>query len=150
MQQEKNALKWFMQMVKTGAMNPLNPDMSLVPDDILSQLHCKLWPNGEILPTHAAARVSNYLFIACKIVMQMPQGDGLSKPFNVSALEIILAQEKFLILAGLETLKRAGLLEYQTKGSWQTRDSGIVISDVRPQSAGIVRPLLYGMVLHCN
>jgi hypothetical protein len=46
MQHEKNALNWFVQMVKTVAMNPLALDMSKIPDDILSQLYWDLWLKG--------------------------------------------------------------------------------------------------------
>jgi hypothetical protein len=46
MQHEKNAMNWFVQMVKTVAMNPLALDMSEIPDDILSQLYWHLWLKG--------------------------------------------------------------------------------------------------------
>lgn len=134
MQQKKNAFHWFMHMVETGAVNPANPDLSLVPADILSQIHLETLPDGAVQPTQTAVTVAYFLFISAKIAVQMQGKARFPKELIVSRKELSEAMDKFLTLAELETLRRAGLLNYQTTKFWYDDAAEILISDTQPCS----------------
>ena len=134
MQQEQNALHWFMHMVETGAVNPANPDLSLVPEDILSQINLETLPDGEFHPTQTAVTIAYFLFISAKIADQVRSGHSLLQELMATRKELYTALDKFLILVALETLKRAGLLKYQTTDFWHDDAAEILISDVQPCS----------------
>ena len=134
MQQEQNVLHWFMHMVETGAVNPANPDLSLVPEEILSQIDLEILPDGEIQPTQTAVTVAYFLFISGKIADHAWKGNGIPRELMATRQELYDALDKFLTLVGLETLKRAGLLNYQTADFWQDDTAEILISDVQPYS----------------
>ena len=136
MQNEQNALNWFMQMVEKGAINPLYPDLSLVPDNVMSQLQWKARPDRDVLITQTSATVAHFLFIACKIALQKRQGEKIPAPFTVTANEVFRVQDHFLLLVSLESLKRAGIIKYQTKGSWHDKDAEIIISRLHPAPEG--------------
>ena len=134
MQQEKNALYWFMHMVESGAVNPANPDLSLVPEEILSQIRLETLPDGEVHPTQTAVTVAYFLFISSKIAAQVRKDNRFPRELMATRQELYAALDKFLTLAGLETLKRAGLLRYQTTDFWHDDATEILISDVQPYS----------------
>ncbi|MEZ4568615.1 MAG: hypothetical protein R2860_17180 [Desulfobacterales bacterium] len=142
MQQKQHALNWFYDMVDKGAMNPLNPDLSLVPMDILSEIYWDTDPDGEVIPSGTAANVSGLLFIACLYALERQKGQGVNREVTVRASEAIPAMKQFLILAGLEILRRDGLLNYHTSGGWHNGESEILISDLKPDilSLGISPP----------
>ena len=142
MQQEQNALYWFMHMVETGAINPINPDMSLVPDDIMAEMLWEKSPDGEFLPTQTAVNVTLFLFIACKIADQVRQGI-IGGGFVATESELFIAAQRLLLLAGLENFKRAGLLKYQTQGAWHDGEAKILISDFKAHPTGLeISPML--------
>ncbi|MFZ2806919.1 MAG: hypothetical protein WA081_10815 [Desulfosalsimonadaceae bacterium] len=143
MQQEQNPLYWFMHMVQTGAINPSNPDMSLVPDNIMSQILWEEWPDGEILPTQAAVNVSYFLFLSSKIAIQIRHGNGLPRHVTTAKRELFIALEKILILAGLEILKRDGVLKYHIRGLWHDQNAGILIFDLNPHLEGPARSHMF-------
>ncbi|PIP39034.1 MAG: hypothetical protein COX19_09385 [Desulfobacterales bacterium CG23_combo_of_CG06-09_8_20_14_all_51_8] len=129
-------------MVEKGAMNPLNPDLSLVPMDILSEFYWDALPDGDILPSQTAVNVSNFLFIACLFVLERQKGHGMPKEVTARASEAIMAMDRLLILAGLETLRREGLLNYHTNGGWHNGEGEILISNLRPDTVGLgISPL---------
>jgi hypothetical protein len=134
MQQGLNALFWFMNMVGTGAINPMNPDMSLVPDGILAELNRKRSPDGKIIPTQAAVNVTLFLLSVCKIAVQVSHEIGQGP---ATEDELCCAVDKFLLLAGLEKFKRAGFLKYQTQGAWHKGEGKILITNFKPQSMGL-------------
>jgi hypothetical protein len=141
MQQEQNALYWFMHMVETGALNPMNPDMSLVPDDIMAEMHWEKSADGEILPTQTAVNVTLFLFIASKITDQFRQ--GIICGFIATEKELFMAAQRFLLIAGLENFKRAGFLKYQTQGVWHDGEAKILISDFKLHPMGLeISPML--------
>ncbi|OPL12131.1 MAG: hypothetical protein AVO38_03625 [delta proteobacterium ML8_D] len=139
MQQKKNALHWFMCMVETGAINPTNPDLSLVPADILSQIALETVPDGELQPTQTAVTVAYFLFISAKIAAQIRNGSSLPQELMATRKELYAALDKFLTLVELETLRRAGLLNYQTTDFWHDDAAEILISDIQPLSANFSR-----------
>jgi len=149
MQQEQNALYWFMHMVQTGAINPSTPDMSLVPDNIMSQILWEEWPDGEILPTQAAVNVSYFLFLSSKIAIQIRR-NGLAKQVTAAKRELFIALEKFLILAGLENLKRDGVLKYHIKGLWHAQNEGIFIFDLNSHPASTARSQMFSTFINFN
>jgi len=149
MQQEQNALYWFMHMVQTGAINPSTPDMSLVPDNIMSQILWEEWPDGEILPTQAAVNVSYFLFLSSKIAIQIRR-NGLAKQVTAAKRELFIALEKFLILAGLENLKRDGVLKYHIKGLWHDQNAGILIFDLSPHPERPARSQMFSKFFNFN
>jgi hypothetical protein len=132
MQNEQNAVNWFMHMVETQKFDPLNPDMSLVPNNILSQLYVKDWQEGEIFHTQAALSIAHFLFIACKMAIQVRKGWKKPRPFTVKASEIISAQERFVLLVMLEILKRDGFIQYHTEGAWLDKNAGVAIRNLHP------------------
>jgi hypothetical protein len=134
MQQGLNALFWFMNMVGTGAINPMNPDMSLVPDGILAELNWKRSPDGKIIPTQAAVNVTLFLLIVGKIAVQISQ-ETVQGTANED--ELCCAIDKFLLLAGFEKFKRAGFLKYQAQGAWHNGEGKILITDFKPQPMGL-------------
>ena len=134
MQQKKNALHWFMRMVETGAVNPTNPDLSLVPADILSQIALETVPDGELQPTQTAVTVAYFLFISAKIAAQIRNGSRFPQEMMATRKELYKALDKFLTLVELETLRRAGLLNYQTTDFWHDDAAEILISDIQPCS----------------
>jgi hypothetical protein len=141
MQQEQNALIWFQHMVKKGAINPVNPDMSLVPDNIIAELHWENSPDGESLPTQTAVNVTLFLFIAGKIAQQIRH--GIFHGFIATENELLIAVQRLLLLAGLENFKRAGLLGYCIEGAWHDGDAKILISYYRPIPMGLeISPML--------
>jgi hypothetical protein len=134
MQQGLNAFFWFIHMVGAGAINPMNPDMSLVPDGILAELNWKRSPDGKIIPTRAAVNVTLLLLNVCKIAIQVSHETGRGA---ANEEELCCAIDKFLLLAGLEKFKRAGFLKYQTQGAWHNGEWNILITDFKPQSMGL-------------
>jgi len=143
MQQEQIEIQWFVNMVKTGILNPLNPDLSLVPTDILSEFYWDTQPDGEIIPSKAAVNVSYFLFISCKIALENNLCQGLPRELTAKASEIVIAIDRFLILAGLEKLRREGLLNYRTNGGWHNGEGEILISGLHPDAIGLgISPFL--------
>ena len=134
MQQKQNALHWFMHMVETGVVNPANPDLSLVPEEILSQIDLETLPDGEIQPTQTAVTVAYYLFLSGKIAEHTRKDSRSPWQRMATRQELYDAIDKFLTLVGLETLKRAGLLRYQVNDFWHDDTGDILISDVEPYS----------------
>ena len=134
MQQKKNALHWFMHMVETGAVNPANPDLSLVPADILSQINLETLSDGEVQPTQTAVTIAYFLFISAKIADQIRQGNSMPQELMATRKELSEAMDKFLTLVELENLRRAGLLKYQLTNFWHDDAAEILISDVQPYS----------------
>lgn len=142
-QREKQELQWFMNMVEKGALNPLNPDLSLVPTDILSEFYWDTLPDGEIVPSQTAVNVSYFLFISCKGVMEKKLNQHMPRELTVKANEVFMALDRFLILAGLENLKREGLLNYHTNGGWHNGEGKILISNLQPDAIGLgISPFL--------
>ena len=135
MQQEQNALYWFMHMVNTGAIDPINPDLSLVPQKIMSEFYWETLPDGEVIPTQTAVTVTYFLFISSQIATQIKQNKKIPNELMATKTELFNAVERFLTLANLETLKRAGVLKYQTNGSWHDEQADILVSDLRPYPA---------------
>lgn len=129
MKQKKNALYWFQRMVDSGGINPIHPDLSLVPDTILAELDCEKSPDGELSPSQAVFNVALFLFIACKFALQLKQKSVC--PFNVTLNELINATERILILASFENLKRRGLLNYSMEDSWIDEDAEFLIHDFK-------------------
>jgi uncharacterized membrane protein len=135
MQQDQITLHWFMHMVDTGAIDPINPDLSLVPENIMSKLYWETLPDGEVIPTQTAVTVTYFLFISSKITTQIKQNKKIPNELMVTKKKLFNAVERFLTLANLETLKRAGILRYQTNGAWHDEMADIIVSDLRPFSA---------------
>jgi hypothetical protein len=148
MQPKKNALHWFMHMVETGAVNPANPDLSLVPADILSQIHLETLPDGETQPTQTAVTVAYFLFISAKIAIQIRNGSRFPQELMATRKELYEALDKFLTLVELETLRRAGLLNYQTTDFWHDKTGEILISDIQPYPENF--PMLSGNHMFFN
>ena len=141
MQQEQHALNWFMHKVKTGVIDPTNPDFSLVPNDVMADMHWERSPDGEFLPTQIAVNVTLFLFIASKIAHQINQGTISGVVANQT--ELFIAVQRLLLLARLETFKRSGVLKYRIKGTWHDGQARISISDFKPQPLAIeILPML--------
>jgi|AMWB02.1.fsa_nt_gi hypothetical protein len=143
MQQEQHEIQWFVDMVNKGVLNPLNPDLSLVPTDILSEFYWDTLPDGDIVPSQSAVNVSYFLFISCKIAMENNLCKGLPRELTAKASEVFMATDRFLILAGLEKFRREGLLNYHTNGGWHNGGGEILISGLQPDAIGLgISPFL--------
>jgi len=140
MQNEQNAVNWFMHMVETQKFDPLNPDMSLVPNNILSQLYVKNWQDGEIFHTQEALSIAHFLIIACKVAIQKRKGWKKPRPFTVKASEIFTAQKRFVLLVMLEILKRGGFIQYHTEGAWHNKNVWVALRKVHPWPEGFSLP----------
>ena len=136
----EQALTWFIHMVENGTLNPLNPDMGLIPDDILNQMLGEDGAAEEIEPTQAVINVAQFMLIACKTAIQKKKGYKTPRPFVVKAKEAFMAQERFLLLVTLESLKRAGLVDYQSIGSWHEKKAEVAISHKCPHPLNAALP----------
>jgi hypothetical protein len=150
MQQKQNTLHWFMHMVETGVINPINPDLSLIPEDIMSKIHWETLADGEIIPTQTAVTVTYFLFISSQIATQVQRKNGIPKELMATKKELFSAVERFLTLANLETLKRAGRLKYKTNGAWHDENAEILVSDLQPYPAEFNRSPMLKTFFNCN
>jgi hypothetical protein len=148
MKQKKNALYWFQRMVDAGGINPVHPDLSLVPDTILAELDCEKSPDGELSPSQTVVNVALFLFIACKFALQLKQQSVC--PFNVTQSELVNATERILILASFENLKRRGLLNYSMEGIWIDDDAEILIQDLKSNPRGQATEPMHNKFLNFN
>ena len=150
MQHEQIVLHWFMHMVETGAINPVNPDLSLVPENIMSEFYWEILPDGEIIPTQTAVTVTYFLFISSRIAAQVRLKKKMPRELMATKKELFNAVERFLTLANLETLKRAGVLKYQTNGTWHDESTEILVSDLQPYPAALNRSPMLQTFFNCN
>jgi hypothetical protein len=148
MKQKKNALKWLQHKVDTGGIHPIHLDLSRVPDNILAKLNCEKTPDGELSPSQTAVNVALFLFIACKFALQLKQGSV--QPFMVTQSELFHEIKRILILAGLENLKRLGLINYRMEGIWVDEDAEIFIQDFKCKPSGRTTRLMNSTLLNFN
>jgi hypothetical protein len=109
MQKQRKTIQWIVEAVESGRINPLWPDMSVIPDDILEEIAWEEIPGGEIVPKQAAVDIAISLLVYAKKA-EIARNDRQVP--SLEANEVMTGIECITVLATLERLKRAGYLEY--------------------------------------
>jgi hypothetical protein len=116
----------------------------------MSKIHWETLADGEIIPTQTAVTVTYFLFISSQIATQVQRKNGIPKELMATKKELFSAVERFLTLANLETLKRAGRLKYKTTGAWHDENAEILISDLQPYPAELNKSPMLKTFFNCN
>ena len=119
MQEQRKGVRWVVEAVESGRINPLHPDMSIIPDDILYEIGWEETPEGEVIPKQAAMDLGMFLFFHAKMEEMIKRNQKLSAEVIADVDEVVNAVECFAMLASLEQLRRADLLDYwPSSESW--------------------------------
>lgn len=140
MQQGQNTTECFLHMIETKTINPMNPDLSQVPENIMAKFFGETLPDGKVNPTQAAVIVAYFLSIYSQIAAQAHRKKRFHKALMATKKEFFNGVERFLTLANLEAQKRAGFLKYKTSGIWHDEKNEILFSVIQPHPGLISYP----------
>jgi hypothetical protein len=112
MQKQQKGVQWIVDAVESGRINPLHPDMTIIPDDILAEIGWEETPEGEVIPQQAAMDLGMFLFFHARMAEMIKRDQKLSTEVTADVNEVVSAVECFATLASLEQLRRAELLDY--------------------------------------
>ena len=145
MQEQEKGVRWVVGAVESGRINPLHPDMSIIPDDILAEIAWEETPEGEIVPKQTAVDFAIFLVVHGKMAEIARRNHQIPSQLSVEANEVITGIECFVMLASLERLKRAGLLDYCPSSSkgWIDASGTIEISKLNIEACRSQRLQLF-------
>lgn len=128
---DNKVLAWFMDAMHEGILDPMEPDMSVLPDKVLKELTCDLI-DGEYIPKQSLVDAALFMLLMAKgFEMEQKQPGASRNGIIIRASQIQQAVYQLSILTAFEELRRAGLVKYETYGKWYEEDAGIQISDVK-------------------
>ncbi len=150
MKEQKKAIHWFMDMVRSKRFDPLNPDLTLVPNDILLQMEWEESPDGKLTPKKALIDVAFYLRIECRIAEHAGKHKKAPEIVCDRVSDILKTVQCLSILVAMEKLKRAEVLTYFTTGKWYDQTGDIVVSSFKPLPPSAKRPGVPEKAIHLN
>jgi len=141
MQKQQKSIQWVVEAFLAGRINPLHPDMSIIPDDILSEIGWEETPEGEAIPKQAAMDLGMFLFFHAKMAEMIKRHQELSTEVAADVNEVVSAVECFATLASLEQLRRAELLDYwPSSEGWAEASWGREITKLNMAVRRCLRP----------
>lgn len=148
MQKQHKGVQWVVEAVDSGRINPLRPDLSIIPDDILKEIAWEESPEGEIVPKQAAMDVAIFLVVHAKMAETARRNQHIPSHLSLEANEVITGIQCFAMLATLERLKRAGILEYCPSSSegWVDASGTIKISRLNIEANCSQRARLFDLI----